>query len=192
MSSNSRHHADFGRDFDDQLGIHIPEPEQSTDPLDIATAAMRDAVAMLGESTDDFDRHLAVQQPRRRFTPGYEQAESTRVLRVRIEPDEHGVDRIRFKGAVRSAWIATSPGSGRGSVYAEVDTSADFDTLMGVAVIPTGKRVPKGASRMGSAGSAHFYLLGTTQVRTTVLEIAASSETASDGASPAPAEDGEG
>lgn len=162
MSNNRAHHADFGRDFDAELGI-LPAPEQSTDPLDIATQAMRDAVAMLGEDTRTFDGFLAEQRPttRTRFTPGYERDEDVRVLRVGVSPDEHGVDRIRFHGAVRSAWISVSPSSGRGSVYAEVDRSASIDTLMGVAVIPTGKPVPVGASRMGSAGSAHFYLLGT-------------------------------
>lgn len=191
MSRNSKYRGDIGTDFDAALGIHIPELEQSTDPLDVATQAMRDAVAALGQSTEDFDAHLAEQQPRRTFAPGYTAEDDIRVLRVRIEPDEHGIDRIRFAGRVRSAWIQTSPGSGRGSIYAEVDTSTDYDTLMGVAVIPTGKPVPVGASRMGSTGSAHFYLLGTTQVRTTTLEITATT-VSSDGATPAPAEDGEG
>lgn len=106
-----------------------------------------------------------------RFRAGYDQS-TTRVLRKGLRVDDQGVATVTFRGTVAdvtSAWVEARRGGGV-NLFCEVEVTADTATLVQVAVVPTGKRVPAlppsmGGSteptlRLGSVGGLHVYLLG--------------------------------
>ena len=104
---------------------------------------------------------------RSRFAPNYTPLASTRILRSRLYADEGGVATVTFAGTLeqQALWLEAG-GSGRLSVYAEVaralEGAKSLQTTLRIAVVPTGKRVPEDASRIGSARGLHAYLLAAT------------------------------
>ena len=94
-----------------------------------------------------------------RFTPGYEVAERTRILRSRLYADEHGVATADFEGTVKGLpWIEATSNRGL-KLYAEIITDDTVLSTMRIALVPTGKRVPADAVRLGGANGTHAYLL---------------------------------
>ncbi len=104
---------------------------------------------------------------RPRFTPNYTPQENTRILRAKLHADDGGVATVTFRGTLdgHALWIAGPGMSGRLSVYAEVTRVPDAEpvqTTLKVALVPTGKRVPKIGWRIGSRQGTHVYLLEAT------------------------------
>ncbi len=111
---------------------------------------------------DDSDGFAPVE--RAPFTPNYTPLAGTRILRHRLYADEGGVATATFAGTLNPDEVWTEGGtSGRMSVYAEVarnrDDSAPVQTTLRIALVPTGKRVPEDARRLGSRRGLHAYLL---------------------------------
>lgn len=150
--------------------------------LDVAVSAAMEAATMLasqpGNLADSGDADLATDPNERvRFKPGYEVSDA-RILRGRLRPAEDGTATVTFRGQVADAtrcWVEVG-GSGRISLYAEVTPDDTTATEVKVALVPTGKRVPKvGRARLGtvtlpgygrrshtriqSGGVTHVYLL---------------------------------
>lgn len=101
------------------------------------------------------------------FVPDYTPTPGLRVLRSHLRVGDGGTATVRFRGQIENAladcWIERG-GSGRLSLYAQVDVDDTTATEIKVAVVPTGKRVPSvdgdRAPRLGSVGGRHVYLLG--------------------------------
>lgn len=123
------------------------------DALDGFTALDLDADSVLYGSDD-------LAPAREPFVPNYTPLAGTRILRARLYGDAGGVATVTFRGTLdpQALWVERGT-SGRLSVYAEVTRSADTDTVLRVALVPTGKRVPEDAQRLGSGKGMHAYLL---------------------------------
>jgi hypothetical protein len=134
-----------------------PADESAFEAGTLAAEDARILLAMFGEAEPQ-----QPQEPREPFVPGYTPTQGMRVHRQRLSADEGGVATATFHGDVRSAWVQTGA-TGRMSLYAEVNVLDTDDTTFRVAMVPTGKRVPMNASRIGSAGRMHAYLLETTR-----------------------------
>lgn len=98
-----------------------------------------------------------VRCPGRSFVPEYDFDADTRIHRQRLTPNEGGVATVRFRGIAGDLWVEQGS-SGRLSLFTEVTASEDVATVLRVAIVPTGKRVPLG-QRLGSARGLHAYLL---------------------------------
>lgn len=140
-------------DVDDSTGSSIPRP---TPHPDCDVERNHGSHTLVG---------LAVafcEGKREPFVPDYEPLADTRVYRKRLYPNAGGVATVTFRGAADSLWIERGR-SGRLSVYSEVtlpsEDEAPLETVLRVAVIPTGKRIPKSGVRLGGANGLHAYLL---------------------------------
>lgn len=101
------------------------------------------------------------------FRVGYDVETGVRIHRVRLAADRRtGVAEAAFDGQTLGLpWVERGE-DGRAYLYSEVDLDADVATTYRVAMVPTGKRTPRGGTRLGSAGRFHAYLLNTiTQAR---------------------------
>jgi hypothetical protein len=123
-----------------------------------------------GTPADGIDYTGLADAPRQPFTPNYTPLKGTRILRHRLYADEGGVASATFAGTLKADEVWVEGGtSGRLSVYAEVRANQPEDeepvhTTLRIALVPTGKRVPEDARRIGSKRGLHAYLLGATTV----------------------------
>lgn len=101
---------------------------------------------------------------RQPFKPDYTPLSGVRILRHRLYANEGGVASATFTGRLDADAIWVEGGtSGRMSVYAEVTRGDGTEqTTLRVALVPTGKRVPEDARRIGSKRGMHAYLLSAT------------------------------
>lgn len=149
---------------------------------------MSDSTNIFGRDFDIEGDDLGVEQPAEQpervpFKAGYElEADAPRILRGKLVPDAGGVATVTFGGVpVNGVWVEANSGS-RLSLYAEVDgLDGSVQTVARVAVVPTGKRVPTGAVRLGGNGRGrHAYLLSTETVARPVADGTDTDTSASD------------
>lgn len=118
-----------------------------------------DPFATFDDDLDDGAATLVDPAPERQpFVAGYDQGDA-RIFRNRLYADDGGVATVIFRGTITTEPWVEAGSSGRLSVYAEVTPTDTVDTVLQIALVPTGKRVPARGTRLKGGRRTQAYLL---------------------------------